>query len=268
MKKITDRVYGQIDNSIYDSEQLKWWDKDSPFNLLETILNPVRLNYFQKIIRKLRLEVSSQRALEVGCGGGILTESISKMGFITTGIDPSERSVECAKEHAVKEGLVITYLTGYGEKIPFQDNSFDAVFCCDVLEHVRDLSKVISEIARVLQPGGVFFYDTMNRTLLSKLVVIKIMQEWKCFAVLPDYLHEWKMFISPREIKKLLISKGLIWKEHRGIVTRGSDLNILRSLHRRASGKLSCEDFSMRCKLRESNSLWVAYMGYAVKNRL
>lgn len=268
MKKITDRVYGQIDNSIYNSEQLKWWDKDSPFNLIESILNPVRINYFQRIVKKLKLEVSSQKVLEVGCGGGILTESIAKMGFVTAGLDPSERSIECAKKHAVKEGLVITYLTGCGEKIPFQDNSFDAVFCCDVLEHVRDLSKVISEIARVLKIGGIFFYDTINRTTLSKLIVIKIMQDWRHFAVLPDNLHVWNMFIRPGEIKKQLVSKGLTWMEHRGIVTKGSDLNILRSLHRRAAGELSCEDFSRRCKLKESNFLWVAYMGYAVKDRL
>jgi 2-polyprenyl-6-hydroxyphenyl methylase / 3-demethylubiquinone-9 3-methyltransferase len=265
MEKIPDHIYRQINNSIYNSELMKWWDKDSPFNLLESILNPVRLSYFKRILNEIRLETFSQKALEVGCGGGILSESIAKMGFITTGLDPSERSIECAREHSIKEGLSITYVTGYGEEIPFQDNSFEVIFCCDVLEHVRDLPKVISEIARVLKQGGIFFYDTMNRTFLSKTIVIKIMQEWEYFAVLPDNLHVWKMFIRPDEIKKMLFSHGLNWIEHRGINTQDSNLGILRSLHRRASGKLSCEEFSWQCRLRESNFLWVAYMGYAIK---
>lgn len=268
MSRIPDEVYQKINNSIYDSEQLKWWDKTSPFNLIESVLNPVRLNYFKKIITEIRLDISSQNALEVGCGGGILSESIAKMGFITTGVDPSLKSIECAREHAKKEGLRITYLRANGEELPFNDNSFDVVFCCDVLEHVRDLPKVISEISRVLKKGGFFFYDTINRTLLSKLVVIKIMQEWKYFAVLPNDLHVWKMFIKPKEMKKLLFSKGLNWIEHRGIMIGSPKLSTLKSLHRRASGKMSCEDFSKKCKFKKSNFLGVAYLGYAIKHSL
>ena len=265
MEKIPNTIYRKLDNAIYESEQLQWWDKDSAFNLIESVLNPVRINYFKRILHELKLETSSQMALEIGCGGGILSESIAKIGFSTTGIDPSERAIECAGNHSQGEGLSITYIKGCGEDLPFHDNSFDAVFCCDVLEHVRDLQKVIEEIARVLKTGGIFFYDTMNRTLLSKLVVIKIMQQWKYFAVLPDNLHVWEMFIKPKEMKEMLFSNGLNWKDHRGIIAQGSYLNILRSLARRASGKLSCEDFSKKCRLREDNSLLVSYMGYAIR---
>lgn len=265
MKRTPDFVYEKINNTLYDSQLLKWWDKDSPFNLIETVLNPVRINYFKRILNEIKLEPSFHKALEVGCGGGILSESIAGMGFITTGIDPSERSLYCAREHSIMEGLSITYVTGRGEELPFQDNSFEAVFCCDVLEHVRDVPKVISEIERVLKKGGIFFYDTMNRTFLSRIVVIKILQEWKYFALLPDDLHVWKMFIKPKEIKKLLFSKGLNWMEHRGIVTKGFDLSILTNLHKRASGKLSCEGFSKKCRLTEGRFLQVSYMGYAKK---
>jgi len=167
MDRIPEDVYQRINNSIYESEQLKWWDKDSPFNLIESVLNPVRLNYFKRIVTENKLQAADQKALEVGCGGGILSESIAGMGFITTGTDPSQRSIDCAGDHAVKEGLRITYLKANGEEIPFRDSSFDVVFCCDVLEHVRDLPKVMSEISRVLKKGGIFFYDTINRTLLS-----------------------------------------------------------------------------------------------------
>jgi len=253
----------KINNSIYEISN--WWDKSSPLNLIESILNPVRINYFKRILDSIHLETFSKKALEVGCGGGILSESIAKMGFITSGIDPSERSIQLAKEHANIEGLSINYIPGYGEEIPFGDQSFDVIFCCDVLEHVGNLPKVISEISRVLKQGGIFFYETMNRTLLSKLIVIKILQEWKYFSVLPDGLHDWNMFIRPPEIKKLLFSQGMQWIDHRGINTYSSNLWLLKNLHRRASGKMTFEAFSKRCRLKEGPFLNVAYMGYAIK---
>src|SRR5215831_9947274 len=90
-------------------------------------------------------------------------------------------------------------------------------FCCDVLEHVRDLPKVISEISRVLKPGGVFCFDTLNRTFLSKLVAIKIWQEWKRWAFMPPNLHVWEMFIKPDELKALLLQNQF---EVKGSVAR------------------------------------------------
>jgi 2-polyprenyl-6-hydroxyphenyl methylase/3-demethylubiquinone-9 3-methyltransferase len=118
------------------------------------------------------------------------------MGFATTGIDPADESLRTAQNHARESGLTINYKKGTGEEIPFPDNSFDCVFCCDVLEHVRDLPKVISEISRVLKPNGIFIYDTLNRTFISKLVAIKIWQEWKRWAFMPPNLHVWKMLSS------------------------------------------------------------------------
>ncbi len=265
MKKIPPEVYQRINNSFYNSDLVKWWDKDSPLNLIESILNPVRIKYFKRILNEIHFDAFSKKALEVGCGGGILSEAIARMGFMTTGIDPSSGSIQCAGEHSNKEGLMIKYLTGSGEEIPFQNKSFDVIFCCDVLEHVRDLPKVISEISRVLKHGGIFFYDTINRTFLSKMIVIKILQEWEYFSVLPDNLHVWEMFIRPEEMKRLLFSFDLQWVEHRGIVTCSPNPGILKNLHKRASGKLSCEDFSKVCRLKEGSSLQVSYMGYAIK---
>ena len=265
MKKISDAVYQQIDNSIYDSDQIEWWQKDNPINLMESILNPVRFDYFKNILTELNVNPKGKEALEVGCGGGLLSEEIARTGFKTAGMDPSEKSLRIAKEHARRGDLLIDYLKGYGEEIPFPDHSFDVVFCCDVLEHVRDQTKVIREISRVLKKGGLFFYDTMNRTLLSKLVVIKIMQEWSYFSILPSRLHVWEMFIRPDEMKEILISSGLLWKEHRGIRNNSPVVSILLNMHRRAVGKLSCTGFGERCKLKEGSSLAIAYMGYAVK---
>ena len=111
----------------------------------------------RSIIKKLGINPQGKTALEVGSGGGILTEEICKMGFTTTGIDPPEESVLTATNHAKASGLNIKYEKGRGENLPYADDSFDFVFCCDVLEHVQDLPKVISEISRVLKPEVFLF---------------------------------------------------------------------------------------------------------------
>jgi ubiquinone biosynthesis O-methyltransferase len=112
--------------------------------------------------------------LDVGCGGGYLAEAFARDGFIVAGVDPAANSIEAARKHASETGLNVDYRVGRSETLPFSDGCFDAVACCDVLEHVDDLDKSVSEVGRVLRPGGVFFYETVNRTWLSKLVLIKI----------------------------------------------------------------------------------------------
>jgi 2-polyprenyl-6-hydroxyphenyl methylase/3-demethylubiquinone-9 3-methyltransferase len=134
-----------------------------------------------------------------------------------------------------------------------------------VLEHVRDLPKVISEIYRVTRPGGVFFFDTLNRTFVSKLVAIKIWQEWKSTALMPPRLHEWRMFIQPEELKELLAQAGFEFKEFRGTWPDVSIPKMISLLRKRAKGKIGYKEFGQRFKLVESNNLRILYMGYAVK---
>jgi len=157
MEKINQNVYNKIDNNLYNAEGDIWWQPDTILHLLKTSINPWRVGYSNNIIKKLGIEPKGKNALEVGSGGGILTEEICKMGFATTGIDPSDNSLKTAKNHADAGGLNIKYDKGTGEQLPYSDNTFDCVFCCDVLEHVRDLQKVIAEISRVLKPNGIFF---------------------------------------------------------------------------------------------------------------
>jgi 2-polyprenyl-6-hydroxyphenyl methylase/3-demethylubiquinone-9 3-methyltransferase len=105
--------------------------------------------------------------LDIGCGGGVLTEDFASMGCQVTGIDISPRSIEVAKAHAALSGLTVDYRVGSGTELDFEANSFDAVSCCDVLEHIQDWKQVLAEASRVLTPGGLFFFDTINRTLKS-----------------------------------------------------------------------------------------------------
>ena len=265
MQKVASKVYNQIDNNIYNAQSDIWWKPDTVLHLLKTSLNPWRVGHAKEIIKKMGIDTMGKTALEVGSGGGILTEEVRKMGFITTGIDPSEQSVQTASNHAKVSGLDIKYEIGSGEDLPYGDHSFDFVFCCDVLEHVQDLPKVIAEISRVLKPGGVFFYDTLNRTFISKLVAIKMWQEWKRWAFMPPNVHVWKMFIKPEEMKVLLHKNGFEWKEHIGSQPNVSIPKMMGYLRKRAKGEWTYEDLGKNFWLVESKDMNILYAGHAIK---
>jgi 2-polyprenyl-6-hydroxyphenyl methylase / 3-demethylubiquinone-9 3-methyltransferase len=266
MQKIPEEVYNRINNEIYKQQGDRWWQPDFPLNLIKPLFNPFRVGYSKKIIDRLKMIPEGKPALEVGCGGGILTEEIACLGFKTTGIDPSLQSINSASQHAIEGRLKINYINGTGESLPFPDGMFNIVFSCDVLEHVQDLAKVISEISRVLKPGGVFIYDTFNRTFLSNLVAIKVLQEWKRWAIMPPHLHEWKMFIKPDELKILLRQNHLIWQKHIGAMPNISVFKVCRYLHLIAKGDLNYEEFGKKFQIVESPFMNVMYMGYAIKN--
>jgi len=265
MEKVSADVYNKINNDVYKSPGDIWWRPDTVLHLLKTSVNPWRVACAESIIKKLGLNPQGKTALEVGSGGGILTEEICKMGFATTGIDPAKESVITATNHAKVSGLNIKYEQGSGENLPYANGSFDCVFCCDVLEHVQDLPKVISEISRVLKPGGVFFYDTLNRTFVSKLVAIKIWQEWKRWAFMPPNVHVWEMFIKPQEIKDLLQKSGFNWQEHTGSEPNVSIPKMLGYLRKRVKGEWTYEDLGKNFWLVKSNDMNILYAGYAIK---
>jgi 2-polyprenyl-6-hydroxyphenyl methylase/3-demethylubiquinone-9 3-methyltransferase len=147
-------------------------------------------------------------------------EEFARLGCQVTGIDPSEPSLATAKAHAKQSGLDIDYRVGIGEDLPFPDETFDIVYCCDVLEHVNDLVKVIAEISRVLKKDGVFLYDTINQTLPSKLVMIKLFQEWSSTSFMPANTHGWNMFIKPRALQQLIISPRTVHAHVRSIYSK------------------------------------------------
>ena len=266
LRSVPPEVYGRIDNRIYDAAGESWWQPDSSFYQLKMSFNPVRLGYLRrKWFDEFHLDPGGKPALDLGCGGGLLSEDLARLGFDVTGVDPSEPSLEAAARHAGVSGLEIRYQRAAGECLPFRDESFDGVFCFDVLEHVRDLPQVIREVARVLKPGGAFCYETLNRTWLSDLVAIRIGQQWRPWAFMPPNLHVWEMFITPREMKALLRENHLEWKEHQGVRPGVSLLAALRSLRRRARGEWSYADLGEKIRLVESRITAVMYLGWAVK---
>jgi 2-polyprenyl-6-hydroxyphenyl methylase/3-demethylubiquinone-9 3-methyltransferase len=265
MQAVPKEIYDRIDNDLYNAASNQWWTPDSVLYLLKTSVNPLRVGYAKRKLQELGMDPVGKQALEVGCGGGILTEEIARLGFDTTGIDPSEHSLNIAANHAQVSGLNIKYEHGTGEALPYPAAAFDVVFCCDVLEHVRDLPKVISEISRVLKPGGVFVFDTLNRTFLSKLVAIKIWQEWKRWALFPPGLHVWEMFIKPRELKTLLLQNNFDLKEFRGSSPSQPLIRMFGYLRKRAKGELTYKDLGDKFQLLESDDMRIVYMGVAVK---
>lgn len=258
--------HGGIDNRIYDERGGEWWDPASAFYQMRVAFNPVRAGYARKVLAaELGSDAKGKIALDVGCGGGFMTEELARLGYETFGLDPSAPSLRAAAEHAGGQGLRIGYLRAWGEAIPLKAGVCDVVICCDVLEHVSDLPRVVAGISRVLRPGGVFCYDTINRTLLSKLVAVKIAQEWKRWAFMPPRLHAWEMFIKPRELRALLRRNGLEWREHRGLVPGAPWLRLPGYLRKAARGDWTLADLSRRAVMTESRLTAVMYMGYAVK---
>jgi 2-polyprenyl-6-hydroxyphenyl methylase/3-demethylubiquinone-9 3-methyltransferase len=257
----------KINNDIYRSQGHSWWDDDvGEFSTLRFWINPVRFGYFTRVIsREQALERGQRRLLDVGCGGGVLAEEFARAGFEVTGIDPAPESIATARAHAAQSGLRIEYQTGTGEHLPFPENSFDHVACCDVLEHVDDVDRVVGEIGRVLKPGGLFFYDTINRTLISKLALIKVMQEWPSTAFAAPNSHVFEKFIKPEELAERFGKHRLESLEMRGIVSRANPIAAWLDFRRRAKGKLTFRELGQRLGFQESDHLEASYMGCARK---
>jgi 2-polyprenyl-6-hydroxyphenyl methylase/3-demethylubiquinone-9 3-methyltransferase len=219
------------------------------------------------LMHQLRLDPQGKQALDIGCGGGFLAEEFAKLGCAVTGIDPSAPSIAQAEAHATEAGLAITYRVASGEAIPFADATFAIAYCCDVLEHVDDLDRVIAETARVLQPGGIFLFDTINRTWISKLVVIKLFQEWQATRVVTTNLHDWAMFIRPKELQAVMTKHGLQGREIVGINPRGNPLRALSAFRQLKRGKLSYAGIAGQIPMAIGKRTPIQYAGYAMKSR-
>ena len=157
--------------------------------------------------------------LDLGCGGGFMAEALARRGADVIGIDPAEKAIAIAQHHAASQNLSIEYLVGTGEALPLADGSMDYVVCVDVLEHVADLGEVINEVRRVLRPGGVFLFDTINRTWLASLVLVFLGE--RIFRILPVGTHDPAKFITPCETDNASQGIGFTVSEFTGLGPRG-----------------------------------------------
>ena len=148
-----------------------------------------------------------------------MAEALVDKGARGTGIDPAAEAIQAADTHARQMGKEIRYDVGVGEDLPYEDAAFDIVVCVDVLEHVSDLAKVMAETTRVLRPGGVFLFDTINRNPLARFVTITVAED--ILGLLPKGTHDPAMFIKPGELNAAMSAAGLTVGAQTGLGPRG-----------------------------------------------
>lgn len=194
----------------FNSLATRWWDTEGPCKPLHQI-NPLRVQFIQE-----QSPVYGKKVLDVGCGGGILTEALAKLGGALTGLDLAPDSIQVAQQHALNAGLSIDYQCVALEDYAAQtEKSFDIISCMELLEHVPDPESIIATIAGLLKPGGHAFFSTLNRTPKSFLQAI-IGAEY-LLKLVPKGTHQYQSFIRPSELRRTAAQYGLQCERMQGI---------------------------------------------------
>lgn len=179
-----------------------WWDFEGEFKTLHDI-NPLRLSFMQRYI-----DIDGKRIIDVGCGGGILTESLAALGAVAFGIDLSQQLLDVAKLHGLESGVSAHY-----EKITVEDlaakksGKFDHLTCMEMLEHVPDPAAIIAACGKLVAPGGMLFFSTLNR--VAKAYLLAIVGGEYLLNMLPKGTHNYNAFIKPSEISQMARDAGL-----------------------------------------------------------
>lgn len=197
-----------IDNNYYDLPEWasQWLVPSSGAGQL-VFMNSARAPYFERIWRR-ELPAENTRMLDVGCGGGLLTNVLAAAGFALNGVDISPNSLEQARIGAANLTNKPHYEVSSAYDLPYANESFDGVVMSDVLEHFHDLRKALSEVYRVLKPGGAFVLDTINRTPQSWVLAIQIGE--RLTGRIPPGTHDWRLFIKPAELEVAMRDVGLL----------------------------------------------------------
>jgi len=231
----------------------EWWDTGGKFRALHRI-GPARLTFLRdEMLRHFARAPSGMRPLEglgildVGCGGGLISEPLARLGARVTGLDPAVENIEAARRHAAGAGLDIDYRAGRVEELAAEGREFDAVVCLEVVEHVPDPAAFLAACATLVRPGGLMLLSTLNRTLKAYLLAIiggEYVLRW-----LPVGTHQWDRFVTPEELARHLraaglaapVVKGLVYNPLSDVWSVGgdTDVNYLASAAKPASGPAS-----------------------------
>ncbi|WNC70002.1 bifunctional 2-polyprenyl-6-hydroxyphenol methylase/3-demethylubiquinol 3-O-methyltransferase UbiG [Thalassotalea nanhaiensis] len=203
----------------------QWWDLHGDFKPLHQI-NPLRRNFITSHVG----DVFEKHIIDVGCGGGILAESLARLGANVTGIDMGTEPLNVAKLHALEAGVPVTYEKITAEqKADENQQGFDVVTCMEMLEHVPDPESIIRACAKMVKPGGYVFFSTLNKTTKSYLFAILAAE--KLLKLVPDGTHDWDKFIRPSQL--------ITWAENAGLKcfdASGIHYNPITENHKLADG--------------------------------
>ena len=189
----------------------EWWDPSGKFKPLHKF-NPIRIKYIKEnIISSFKLKAKQRpldniNILDIGCGGGLLSEPMTRLGANVTGIDASSKNISIAKLHAKKNKLKINYLCSSPEKLKIQ-KKFDVILNMEIVEHVEDINFFINSCSKLLKKNGLMFVATLNKTLKSYMFAIigaEYVLRW-----LPIGTHDWEKFVRPEDLKKILSKNNL-----------------------------------------------------------
>ena len=223
----------------------EWWDPEGKFKPLHKF-NPIRIKYIKEnIINIFKFKnkfrpLSGINILDIGCGGGLLSEPMSRMGANVTGIDASDKNIKIAKLHSKKNKLKINYLCSSPEKLKIT-KKFDVILNMEIVEHVEDIDFFLKSCSKLLKKDGLMFVATINKTLKSYIFAIvgaEYVLRW-----LPIGTHEWEKFVKPEDLKKILMKYDLSLNK-----LEGMNFNIIK------------DEWSI------SRDLSVNYIGKFVKN--
>ena len=198
----------------------EWWDIKGKFKPLH-MFNPIRIEYITQMIRK-HFKISDKKInpfkelkiLDIGCGGGLISEPMARLGANVTGIDASEKNIKIAKIHSKENNLNINYINSSPEKLK-EKEEFDIILNLEIIEHVEDVNLYIDSCSKLLKKGGLMFTATLNRTVVSYIKAIvgaEYILRW-----LPIGTHDWNKFIRPEELEKKLSNANFETKEIKGL---------------------------------------------------
>jgi 2-polyprenyl-6-hydroxyphenyl methylase/3-demethylubiquinone-9 3-methyltransferase len=219
---MTDTTLDPAEIAKFSAMADAWWDPEGDFKPLHRF-NPVRLAYIRDWALKhfsraedVRRPLDGLSVLDIGCGGGLLTEPLCRLGATVTGIDAGEKNITVAKLHAERMGLAIDYRDTTSEALAAESKRFDIVLNMEVVEHVDNVPLYMKSCADLVAPGGLLFSATINRTLRARAFAVFAAEN--ILRWLPRGTHDWNRFLTPDEVKALITRNGLRIVDEIGVV--------------------------------------------------